>query len=116
MKCQNKVIHLKKQGKKHDCEWHTCYYGEEVPSNWKGAFKAQGGIYLPEEIPIEEKPEEPIIEEPKVEEKPIVESFGIEDMDKDELEFYAKKEFDVDLDKRKSIKNLRKEVEELING
>lgn len=42
--------------------------------------------------------------------------FGINDMTKDQLEEFAKKEFDVDLDKRKSKDDLRAAVSELIEG
>jgi hypothetical protein len=38
------------------------------------------------------------------------------DMDKDELEAYAKKKFGVDLDKRKSFANLLLEVEDLVGA
>lgn len=37
-------------------------------------------------------------------------------LSKEDLESYAKKKFGVDLDKRKSIQNLIKEVEALENG
>jgi hypothetical protein len=37
-------------------------------------------------------------------------------MDKSELEAYAIKHFDVDIDKRKSLKKLRQEVSDMISG
>lgn len=43
------------------------------------------------------------------------ESLSIDDMDKSQLEEFAK-QFDVDLDKRKSVENLREEIKGLVNG
>lgn len=43
-------------------------------------------------------------------------SLNIDLMDKDELEDYAEEHFSIDLDKRKSAKNLQEQVKELIDG
>lgn len=42
--------------------------------------------------------------------------FGLNEMDKEQLEEFAKKEFEVDLDKRKSEKKLREQVFGLIES
>ena len=127
MKCKNKVINLKVKGKGQDCEWKTLYAGEEVPENWKGPFEKQGGIYEVEEVKpepvVEEKEDLPTTsEKPKVEgkkEEVIVEEKvekKIDYMSKDELEEYAKEKYGVDLDKRKSLYSLIKQIKELSNG
>ena len=41
-------------------------------------------------------------------------ALNIDSMDKNQLEDYAKANFDVDLDKRKGMKKLRKQVKELV--
>lgn len=43
-------------------------------------------------------------------------ALNLDDMDKDDLENYAQEHFGVDIDKRKSLKKLKKEVKALIAG
>lgn len=53
-------------------------------------------------------------EEPEPEPEPVEKALA--DMDKNELEIYAKKHFNVDIDKRKRIKKLLAQVEDLSRG
>jgi hypothetical protein len=43
-------------------------------------------------------------------------ALNINNMDKKDLELYAREHYDVELDRRKSLKKLRNQVKELING
>jgi len=48
--------------------------------------------------------------------KPGLEATSLQDMDKEELEIYAREVFNVELDRRKNHKNLVKEVKALEDG
>lgn len=118
------MLHHKTEGKRifelpDDAEQREYALEELAEDGWKEravirAELAEGAQNTaePESTPAESTPEQPASE---VQPKPT-EDASLDSMDKNDLEAYARDRFGVDLDKRKSEKNLRAEIAKLESG